>query len=231
MNAKSRHEPRWSHGYGSKLLRITLRTRKYTWLSYRTRLYGYRILNDFLRLYTLTRACVDVCNLTLWSRLCGRTSFFLGNKRLICWAVRQHSLHRRREAMSRNNRSQLPYLPYWQSLLAFILLVALGSTPSWADLGDPCGSYPTVSHVGDMAILPDTEDFVRERRAAIGDKSYLWPEGKVYYTIDKAYSGEQGSLFRIFCVRRSTWTLYIDCLGSFSFSWLRLVQCLLKFTR
>lgn len=80
-------------------------------------------------------------------------------------------------------------LSYAYSLLSFIA-VLLSKQQTWADLGDPCVGSPTVSRVGDMAILPETEDFERDRRAAVADKEYLWPEGKVYYTIDPAFSGE-----------------------------------------
>ena len=83
-------------------------------------------------------------------------------------------------------------------MLAFVLLVAFVFTPTRADLPDPCGGSSTmaISHVGDMAILVDTEDVTRERRAAVADERRLWPEGKVYYTIDPAFSGERSrSLF------------------------------------
>ena len=88
------------------------------------------------------------------------------------------------------NRDSSPRLGS-HSLLALILLAALVATPSWADLPDPCGNSPTISHVGDMAILLDTEDSTRERRAAVANERLLWPEGKVYYTIDPAFSGER----------------------------------------
>ena len=72
-------------------------------------------------------------------------------------------------------------------------MAAFVFTRTLADLPDPCGSSPTmaISHVGDMAILLDTEDFTRERRAAVANEHSLWPEGKVYYTIDPAFSGER----------------------------------------
>ena len=86
-------------------------------------------------------------------------------------------------------------LPYSRSLLALMLLAALVSTPTWADLPDPCARSPTVAHVGDMAILLDTEDPSRAKRAAIAGEHRLWPEGKVYYTIDSAFSGDRGRTF------------------------------------
>lgn len=80
-----------------------------------------------------------------------------------------------------------------RTLLALLLLTAASLLPAQADLPDPCGGSSTVAmtHDGDMTILLENEDSSRRRRAAVADSGLLWPEGKVYYTIDSAFSGEQ----------------------------------------
>ena len=56
-------------------------------------------------------------------------------------------------------------------------------------------STVAVSLVDDMATLLDTEGPTQERRGTIADESRLWREGKVNYTIDSDFTGEQSETF------------------------------------